>query len=632
MKGLRWLGFAATLASAGALLAVAAFAAEGPRAISPGSGVGTLVAGACPTFSWGAVPDAESYELVTYEVQDGLGARVSPADLRQLWRVTLPGSASSWTPPANECFAHGGSYAWAIRAMVGGKAGAWSEANLFTIEKAPSAAEVRKMMALMRHYLGERGGAAGSGVSAEAREDAAKKDSAVSKSRARHAHPATAGVRVAGEGLGSLSKKPSAPVLGTPSLSVDANVALGASSNIFKNARVLLWNDTSGNAAFGDSALASVSGTATNDTAVGNGALEFATGGSYPWSGSYNTAVGFHALYSNTTGSFNVAVGNKTLVGNSGMRNTASGYQALFTNTTGSDNTANGAYALRNNTSGSFNVGIGNKTLFTNLGGIDNIALGDAAGFNPTAPADSIFIGNEGIAGDTKTIKIGAQGVQTSTYIAGIRGESVASGDGLFVLIDSAGKLGTAASSRRFKQDIEDMGDVTEGLYALRPVSFRYKQWVKDAIARGEDPARLPHEYGLIAEDVAKVLPDLVVFDKKGRPYAVKYRLLIPMLLNELQREHRKVIEQGDALTRERATNEAQRSDLERQRTELEATEGDLAALEQEDAARQRALRAEMVALKGELSRLETRLAATSPPAPKRSSGATTAMASKLRR
>lgn len=282
MKRVRWLCLAAILVCAGTLLAAATFAGVNPTAISPGSGVGTMVSGACPTFSWGAVPGAESYELVTYQVENELAAGVSPADLKQLWRVTLPGSALSWTPPVDECFAHGGSYAWAIRAVVGGEASSWSEASLFTVEKAPSGEEVRKMMALMRHYLGERGNGAGATASAAGREGLATKKSATSKRHASDSGPAMAERKGVGAKLNSVSRKSSAPLLGTPSLSVDANIALGASSNLFKNGRVLLWNDTSGNAAFGDSALASVSGTATYDTAIGNGALEFATGGSYP--------------------------------------------------------------------------------------------------------------------------------------------------------------------------------------------------------------------------------------------------------------------------------------------------------------------------------------------------------------
>ncbi|HKI86719.1 MAG TPA: tail fiber domain-containing protein, partial [Thermoanaerobaculia bacterium] len=632
----------------GLTFAISVSAGQRPLAVSPGSGAGTVVAGACPTFSWGAVAGATSYELVTYKVPDGLTSTASPADLTELWRVSLPGAARSWTPPTSQCFSHGGSYAWAVRAVVGGETGAWSEANLFEIQAAPSVEEVRGMMSEMQRYLAQdRTSSASAAASTVSR---SRGDGAKAPDRRRAAKRLDLGARlrsekkarVLGPSSGSLTKAAATPALGTPSLSVDANLSLGASSNVFKDGRVLLWNDTTGNLALGDSALASVSGSATDNTAIGYQALaSTAETCGFSDCASYNTATGFKAMYANVNGERNTADGSGALQNNtSGAANTAIGSLALFSNLGGGDNvavgedaleknlsgdnTATGFSALGLNTTGTANTADGFDALLSNTTGSRNVAIGSQAGGNPTAPDDSIFIGNMGVTSDTDTIKIGIQGTQTSTYIAGIRGEAVASGDGLFVLVDSNGKLGTSSSSRRYKQDIEDMGDATGKLYALRPVTFRYKQWIKEAIKEGKDPAKLPLEYGLIAEEVAKVFPDLVVYDKRGRPDAVKYRLLIPMLLNELQKEHWAMIEQADELARERAKNDSQQAEVfslmpklatmsnrqARREHEIAVLRSDLATVEKRDSAREES----MAAMRAELSRLETRLAALGVP------------------
>jgi hypothetical protein len=265
-------------------------------------------------------------------------------------------------------------------------------------------------------------------------------------------------------------------------------------------------------------------------------------------SGSANVANGYAALYFNTSGCGNTANGEGALFYNmSGNNNTANGFEALYSNTTGSGNTANGLYALCNNTNGSGNTangsgalfantsgyqntGIGFEALYANTNGSDNIALGYMAGYNVTAGNDNIDIGNTAVAGDDSMIRIGTQGTHLSTYIAGIYGATLS--DGSAVYVSSSGQLGTSTSSRRFKQDIQPMGDASDVLLALRPVTFRYKPDI--------DPQGIP-QFGLVAEEVEQVDPDLIVRDKDGEPYSVRYEQVNAMLLNEFLKEHRKV-------------------------------------------------------------------------------------------
>jgi hypothetical protein len=185
----------------------------------------------------------------------------------------------------------------------------------------------------------------------------------------------------------------------------------------------------------------------------------------------------------------------------------------LFANTTGINNTAIGERALRFNTTGS-----------------NNIALGRNAGYSLTTGNDNIAINNTGVAGEGGTIRVGTAGTHTRAFIAGIRGVTTGVADAIPVVVDSAGQLGTVSSSRRFKRDIADMGDATERLLELRPVVFHYKQ--EQTVPSGE----VPLEYGLIAEEVAEIFPDLVVYDEEGLPFTVKYHLLSSMLLNELKK------------------------------------------------------------------------------------------------
>src|SRR5262249_47693981 len=196
--------------------------------------------------------------------------------------------------------------------------------------------------------------------------------------------------------------------------------------------------------------------------------------------------------------------------------------------------TATGLSALRNNTSGNSNTADGTNALFNNTIGSLNVALGDRAGLNLTTGSNNIVIGAGvlGVAGDANTIRIGNAGIQTSTYIAGIRGAVVASG--ATVMVGNDGRLGTIVSSARFKDEIQPMDRSSEALFSLRPVIFRYKPEI--------DPAGTL-QFGLVAEEVETVNPDLVVTDQKGKPYSVRYDQVNVMLLNEFLKEHKRVQE-----------------------------------------------------------------------------------------
>jgi trimeric autotransporter adhesin len=244
-----------------------------------------------------------------------------------------------------------------------------------------------------------------------------------------------------------------------------------------------------------------------------------------------NTANGVNALYSNITGNFNTANGFNALFSNiAANHNTANGFEALFSNTTGEENTANGDSALLSNTDGSDNTAIGFQTLFSNTTGTNNIAIGVRAGVSLTTGDNNIDIGNAGVAAESNTIRIGRQGTQSATYIAGISGTPITGG--VAVRVNANGQLGSVGSSVRFKQNIKPMDKMSEAIHALKPVSFRYKQEL--------DPDGTP-QFGLVAEDVAEVNPDLVARDAKGEVYTVRYEAVNAMLLNEFLKEHRKV-------------------------------------------------------------------------------------------
>jgi hypothetical protein len=310
-----------------------------------------------------------------------------------------------------------------------------------------------------------------------------------------------------------------------------------------------------------------------NNTAEGSLALYGLT------SGTDNTAIGFEALLADATGSSNTAIGSRVLLNNKGSYNTATGSWALKNNTTGAGNTANGGYALVNNTEGAFNTAIGADALYLNKTGNNNIAagkgaltnnvdgqyntatgvgalaannsgsnntatgyqalfqnkgsnnigIGSSAGANLDTGSNNIDIGNAGVAGESGKIRIGTKGTHNGTFIASISGVAVT---GSQVVVNSSGKLGVAGSSARFKDAIQLMGDDSEAILALRPVTFRYKYEI--------DPEGTP-QFGLVAEEVEKINSDLIVRDEEGRVFTVRYDAINAMLLNEFLKEHRKV-------------------------------------------------------------------------------------------
>jgi hypothetical protein len=309
------------------------------------------------------------------------------------------------------------------------------------------------------------------------------------------------------------------------------------SNNTANGYRALFGNTTGDrNTASGVGALYSNTSGYRN-TAAGHEALYSNQGG---WG---NAACGAYALRANTTGHSNVAVGDAAMYSNtSGFENTVVGFRALYSNDLGSNNAACGLSAMFSNTQGNQNVACGHLALSSNTTGDGNIALGFRAGQNLTTGDYNIVIGNDGVAGDANRIRIGTAGTHTRAFIAGIRGVTTGIANAVTVLIDSAGQLGTVSSSRRFKEEIRDMGDATERLLALRPVVFRYRPEVQE----GERPL----EYGLIAEEVAEVFPELVVYDEEGEPFTVKYHLLSSMLLNELKKQAHELETQRSELAR----------------------------------------------------------------------------------
>jgi trimeric autotransporter adhesin len=304
-----------------------------------------------------------------------------------------------------------------------------------------------------------------------------------------------------------------------------ANTAVGwyslfsyteGSFNTATGAGALLFNTADQNTAFGAAALL-FNTTGPANTAVGVDALLNNTGPD----GENNTAIGAFALLSNTDGANNTANGESALRNNTiGSANTAAGEGALFSNTIAGNNTATGFQALVLNTEGENNTANGTNALYHNATGSGNVALGFRAGFNLTTGDNNIDIGNEGLAGDSDAIRVG--NTQTKAFVAGISGATVPSG--VTVIVDTDGHLGTIVSSRQFKERIKPMNKASEAILGLKPVTFRYKANL--------DPDGIP-QFGLVAEDVAKVNPDLVVRDKEGKPYTVRYDAVNAMLLNE---------------------------------------------------------------------------------------------------
>jgi hypothetical protein len=335
-----------------------------------------------------------------------------------------------------------------------------------------------------------------------------------------------------------------------------------------------------GNTAEGDNALFSLTTGASNtaiglaalgsnttgdfNTAEGSGALLFNTTGSQNTAtgvnalvsnttGTSNTANGVNTLFRNTTGFQNVATGVQALFSNTtGFHNMAAGFQALLSNTTGNHNTADGDDALVHNTTGILNTAIGGHALDQNVTGSSNVAVGFQAGFNTTGNGN-VCIGQNilGVAGESNVTRIG--------NIA-----STAQANGVFVTVGAGGKLGFQVSSRRYKDDIKPMDKASEALFALKPVSFRYKQEI--------DPARSP-DFGLIAEDVATVNPDLVARDEEGKIVTVRYQAVNAMLLNEFLKEHRTVQELKQQISTLGATVKEQTAQIRKMSARIDASE-----------------------------------------------------------
>ena len=270
--------------------------------------------------------------------------------------------------------------------------------------------------------------------------------------------------------------------------------------------------------------------TANENTAIGAGAL-FRNAPTLLSGGNGNTADGAFALFQNSTGSMNTAIGDR----------------ALFNNTTANFNTANGNSALSSNTTGAGNTAIGNNSLVNNTTGSSNIALGDSAGSAVTMASNVICIG---VAGSNSG---------NSCFIGHIFGTSAPGGVSVFC--NSSGKLSAPGSSRRFKEEIKPMERASEAVFALKPVTFRYKKEL--------DPQGVP-QFGLVAEDVERVNPDLVVRDNEGETYSVRYDQINAMLLNEFLKEHSTVQELKKEIATLTATVKEQASQIQKVSAQLE--------------------------------------------------------------
>lgn len=350
-------------------------------------------------------------------------------------------------------------------------------------------------------------------------------------------------------------------------------------------------------------------GVGTHNTFLGRNA------GNFSMTGDYNTGIGENALFSNTTGESNTAYGHNVLFSNTtGIYNTASGDYALFNNTTGYVNTAMGASALVNNTTGNSNTGLGSFALFNNtvgdfntasgkgalqsntsgvhntangnsaltfnttgnsntaigssslqnVFGSNNIGIGQDAGVFINSGSNNICIGSTCVGNPSGTIRIGTLGVQTTAFLAGVDGTGVT---GVPVLVSSSGQLGVASSSRRAKEDVREIADESDGLMRLRPVGFKYKAQI--------DPMGLV-QYGLIAEEVADVYPDLVAYDRDGRPETVRYHLVNALLLNEVQKQHRTAEAQEKTIEQQKETISNDHVEIERLKARLSRLEAQL--------------------------------------------------------
>ncbi len=332
-----------------------------------------------------------------------------------------------------------------------------------------------------------------------------------------------------------------------------------------------LFSNTTGigNSAFGWYSLFANSDGAFN-TGVGAGTLALNVGNQSTGEGTQNTAVGAVALLLNSKGQGNTAVGASALLSNDSTGNgfanfnSAFGAGALENNTDGDDNTAVGNSALFSNTIGGLNTAVGDSALFSNTIGFENTAVGTGAlSFNTTG-GENVAIGRSAgsnIVTASGVIAIGAfvpaADVSGTTWIANIFGVTTISGTTAPVIVSQDGQLGTISSSARFKKDIADMGKSSEAILSLRPVTFHYKS-----------DANAVAQFGLIAEEVEKVDPDLIIRDKEGKPYSVRYEAVNAMLLNEFLKEHKKVEQQAQQMQEQQIRIERQQATI----AELKAT------------------------------------------------------------
>ena len=308
-----------------------------------------------------------------------------------------------------------------------------------------------------------------------------------------------------------------------------------------------------GNLAEGYLSLAGLVSGAAYNTGIGAYSLLSNT------TGSFNTGVGAGALFSNTTATENTTTGAGALFSNNNDldvgANTADGAFALFSDTTGHHNTAVGNRALFANTTGVANVAIGSDTLGQNSTGLANTAVGDSAGDHLTTGAHNVFIGTAAgfgiVTGDGNicigSSVVGLNGASDSTYIGNISSTAqpiVGSVDGVTIDLTTS-KLGHGVSSRRFKEQIKPMDTASEALYALKPVTFHYNKAI--------DPTQTL-DFGLIAEEVAAVNPELAVRDREGKISNYRHDAVNAMLLNEFLKEHKAFVSQQHTLEQQQAT------------------------------------------------------------------------------
>jgi hypothetical protein len=377
-----------------------------------------------------------------------------------------------------------------------------------------------------------------------------------------------------------------------------ANTAVGwyslfsnavGSFNTATGAGALLFNTADANTALGAAALL-FNTTGINNTAVGAAALlhntiaeENTATGAFALSsnteGDFNTATGAFALWLNTTGERNTATGDSAMFSNTeGNNNTATGNAALGLNTAGNDNTATGYFALRNNTTGDENTANGRSALASNTIGNGNTAYGREALSSNTFGGANTAIGDDALAGNITgsgntalgaaagaLLTTGNGNVCIGANVYGVAGESDTTrisniypsvANGRVVYVNSDNKIGTLASSRRFKEEIKPMDKASEALFELKPVTFHYKKQI--------DPMQAL-SFGLIAEEVAKINPELITRDKDGKPETVRYEAVNAMLLNEFLKEHRKVEQQEANIAQQRRYFEATITELKRE-------------------------------------------------------------------